>query len=136
MLFTWIKNLFSNPPTPHIPENLESRVVRVDKEFFLQIRFSPNDPWEFACGYHCGAEGPFNYQFKVAYNPWALVDHFLPAIIAELRRPTLPPDNIARAKKMKPRDPPAFDEIYSTAALLADTYRPWHNVTPPVEQSP
>lgn len=103
---------------------VKARVVRCSDLYYLQLQ-TIADNWIYACGYHRGAEGFYNYQFVTARNPWSLVDYSLPEVVAELSNPTLPAQNVARAQKLKAADPPRIDEVLSVSNLQADTYRPW-----------
>lgn len=103
---------------------ISARVVQVKSTYYLQLQTEAGK-WVYACKYHHGADGPYNYQFETAANPYALVDHSLPEIQAQQDNPTLSASSVAYAASQKPPDPPAITKVFSVADIQADPYRPY-----------
>jgi hypothetical protein len=80
-----------------------------EKRYFLQIKGKFG--WGYACGYHRGAPGQYNYEIDHTYNPFALVEYTIPDIENEIKQPTLSIANICLARcksitlSLKPRNP-------------------------------
>jgi len=88
----------------------EYRVVRVGDQYYLQ--FKSWFHWHFACGYHRGAPGQFNYQYDKSANQFFPADSTLRGIEQERQHPTLPRVRVWNARRLRPKRPGPIAEIF------------------------